>query len=108
MITNTTMEDNYFDTIPHGNDLDAVSGYYFKASADEVIGFWEQLVTNDMIHSGTNFDLSNHIKSIDKTRTLCIHYDFLHRVMLRYPEDIVGSGAKQLNINQFKKYIGIN
>ena len=101
------MEDNYLDTLPHGRDLDAVGGYMYIGESSHILHFWGNLVKNETIFTGVNFDLSGDIENIDHSRRLYIRYDFLHRVMIDYydPED--RGSAKALSLEEFKKYIGI-
>ena len=101
------MEEGWFDTLPHGNDLEAVSGYCYIGEAEHILSFWKELVENDSIHAGTNFDLSKKTESIDRSRKLYILYDFMHRVMLYYYDPEKESDAKEMNLEEFKKYIGI-
>ena len=100
------MENNYIKTLPHGKDMDAVSGYRYIGDAEQVLSFWSELVENGSIFTGVNFDLSGDIEKIDRNRKLYIRYDFLHRVMLCYyiPKE---EWIKEMNLEDFKKYIGV-
>jgi len=102
------MEENWIEKLPHGKDLDAVSGFFYIGEAKEILTFWDELVKNDTIHTGTNFDLSNDVENIDHSKKLYILYDFLHRVMLYYYEPEKESSAKQMDLVEFREYIGIN
>lgn len=101
------MEESFFDTLPHGNDLDAVSGYRYIGEPKDVLSFWAELLENESIHTGTNFDLSGDIENIDRTKKLYILYDFMHRVMLYYYEPGKDGYRKELSLDDFKKYIGV-
>lgn len=102
------MEENWIKKLPYGKDLDAVSGYMYVGEAEHILSFWDELVKNDTIHTGTNFDLSGDIENIDHSRKMYILYDFLNRVMLYYYDPEKESSAKQMNLKDFKRYIGVN
>ncbi len=102
------MEESWIENLPHGKDLDAVTGYMYTGSAEDILCFWDELVKNESIFTGVYFDLSRDIENIDKSRKMYILYDFLHRAMLYYYEENEYYSAKEMNLEDFKKYIGVN
>ena len=112
--------DDYFNSLPNVNDNQAVIGYYYRGSYEEILGLWiklrkEYLLFRDFMPDtkepillvGTNFDLSNYISEIDENSDLMLFYDFQHRVMIEYAKDYSGhkEKPKELPLDEFMKLL---